>query len=96
MATIDNQLSAEQNREVYEWVDTFDLSKIKRHIGRDFADGVLMGEIMATFYPDYISLHSLLPKSSRKDRLENWEFLRRNLTRKNIQKDQLPAFRRGG
>ncbi len=91
MANIDNQLSAEQNREVYEWVDTFELSKIKRNIGRDFADGVLMGEIMSTFYPEHISLHSLIVKSSKKERFENWEFLRRKLMRKNLQEDKLPV-----
>ena len=87
MATFENQLSAEQNREIYEWVDTFELSKIKRHIGRDFADGAMLGEIMTTFYPDYIPLHSIQPKCSKKDRLENWEFLRRELKRENIPQD---------
>ena len=85
-------INDEQSREVYEWVDSFELSKIKRHIGRDFADGVLVGEIMSTFYPGMISLHSLLPKSSKKERLENWEFLRRKLTRKSFQKNQLPSL----
>ncbi len=92
MTDIDQPLTIEQSREVYEWVDGFELSKIKRHIARDFADASLVAEIMCTFYPGMISLHSVLPKSSKKDRLENWEFLRRDLIREDIQKNQLYSF----
>ena len=32
---------------LYSWIDEIPLSRAKRHIGRDFADGVLTAEVVA-------------------------------------------------
>ncbi len=50
-------LSDNEIKEVYEWVDEFELSKIKKNIGRDFCDGVLVAEILHEFYPEIVWLH---------------------------------------
>jgi hypothetical protein len=47
MAVEKYKLGEEELNTVYEWVDTFELSKPKRNISRDFSDGVLMAESFA-------------------------------------------------
>jgi hypothetical protein len=44
MAIEKYQLSEEDSDAVYEWVDSFELSRPKKNISRDFSDGVLMAE----------------------------------------------------
>ena len=73
-------------REVYEWVDTFNLSKVKRNIARDFSDAVLTLEILHHFYPDFALLNSIVAAHNRKDKITNWEFLRSFLIRKSAKK----------
>ena len=31
---------------IYEWVDSFNLSKAKKNISRDFSDGLLLAEML--------------------------------------------------
>lgn len=57
-------LSEEELNEIYNWVDTIPLSRPKKHIGRDFADGVLMAEIVAHFYPKLVEIHNYSPAHS--------------------------------
>ena len=80
-------LNEDEVREVYEWVDTFNLSKIKRNIARDFADGVLMLEVLKEYYPSNVCLNTIVQAHSRKDKVGNWDYLRSDLIRKNIQKN---------
>ena len=39
-------LNEDELNDIYNWVDTIPLSRPKKNIGRDFADGVLMAEIV--------------------------------------------------
>jgi hypothetical protein len=43
---------------VYNWVDEIPLSRPKRNISRDFADGVLMAEIVYHYFPKYVEIHN--------------------------------------
>ena len=72
----------EDIREVYEWVDTFNLSKVKRNIARDFSDGVLVFELMKPSYPDLVVLNTIVPAHNKKDKRSNWEYIRSILIRK--------------
>lgn len=60
----ENYLNEEELKEVYQWVDTFELSRIKRNINRDFADGVLIAEILNFYYPHLVELHNYSSVSS--------------------------------
>lgn len=73
--TSSNYLTEEELREIYEWVDTFDLSRIKRNINRDFSDGVLIAEILQTYHPKLVELHNYSACSSYKKKLDNWYLL---------------------
>ena len=78
------EFTQEDIREVYEWVDTFNLSKIKKNIARDFSDGVLVFEILKPFYPDYVLLNSIISTNNRNTKKTNWEFIRSCLRRKSF------------
>lgn len=54
----DHYLTEDELKEVYEWVDTFELSRIKRNINRDFSDGVLIAEILNFYFPNLVELHN--------------------------------------
>ena len=82
-------LNEDEVREVYEWVDTFNLSKIKRNIARDFADGVLLLEILKDYYPSNVCLNTIVQAHSKSDKTRNWDYLRSKLNREDLQKDQL-------
>lgn len=60
-------LNEEELNEIYNWVnfkyfygkvDTINLSRPKKHIARDFADGVLMAEVVHHFLPKLVELHN--------------------------------------
>lgn len=43
---------------IYNWVDEIPLSRPKRNISRDFADGVLMAEIVYHYFPKFVEIHN--------------------------------------
>ena len=75
-------LSEMDIREVYEWVDQFALSRVKKNISRDFADGVLMAEILKESHSDLVPLHSITAVNARAEKINNWLFLRKKVFHK--------------
>lgn len=51
-------LNEEELNAIYNWVDEISLSRPKKNITRDFADGVLMAEVVAHYYPRIVELHN--------------------------------------
>jgi hypothetical protein len=47
-------LTEEELNEIYQWVDEIPLSRPKKIITRDFADAVLMAEIINHYVPKII------------------------------------------
>jgi len=66
-------------QEIYEWIDKIPLSRPKKNINRDFADGVLMAEIVAHFYPKQVELHNYAPTSNLQQKQLNWQTLNRRV-----------------
>lgn len=60
---------------VYNWVDQFSLSRPKKSINRDFADGVLVAEIMAQCLKINVDIHNYIASSSAAQKLANWNTL---------------------
>jgi hypothetical protein len=83
-------LSEEELNSIYNWVDKIPLSRPKKNITRDFADGVLVAEIVAHFLPKYVELHNYSPANSATQKLYNWNTLNRKRNR-NI---DIPIFER--
>ncbi|CAF0738284.1 unnamed protein product [Brachionus calyciflorus] len=61
--------------DLYEWIDQIPLSRQKKRIERDFADGYCVGEIVKHFLPQLIDLHSLTPAHNLQQKLANWGLL---------------------
>jgi hypothetical protein len=51
-------ISEQELNKIYEWIDSIPLSRPKKQIERDFADGVLVAEIMHHYYPKMVHLHN--------------------------------------
>jgi len=72
------ELSEEELRLLYAWVDDIPLSRPKKNINRDFSDGVLMAEIVCHYFPKYVDLHNYSAASSTEEKLYNWSTLSRS------------------
>lgn len=71
-----NQLDENEMLEMYEWIDTFTLSKPKKIISRDFSDGVLYAELIKKNIPNIIQLVNYVPSSNyeqKKNKLGNFK-----------------------
>lgn len=80
---MDNSILTEQDLEdLYCWVDEVPLSRFKRNIARDFADGVLMAEIICHFRPRVVELHNYRPASNTQMKIYNWETLNKKVFKK--------------
>lgn len=69
------ELSDEKLEDLYEWIDKIPLSRQKKRIERDFADGYAVGEIIKHFLPSAIDLHMLTPAFNLQQKLANWGML---------------------
>ena len=72
-------LEEDELKDVYEWVDSFTLSKAKRNIARDFSDGVLVSEILKHYFPELVSLHSYIAYNNNDMKVDNWKLLNKRV-----------------
>lgn len=75
-------LDEEELQRIYTWVDDIPLSRPKKNITRDFSDGVMMAEVVATFFPKLVDLHNYVPASAKDKKKYNWETLNRKVLRR--------------
>merc|ERR1711971_618175 len=80
--TIMQQLSSEDLQEVYKWIDTIPLSRVKKNIARDFSDGVLISEVVHHFFPKLIELHNYSTTNSVAQKAYNWRTINQKVFRK--------------
>lgn len=67
---------------LYQWIDRVPLSRPKKNIGKDFSDGVLVGEIIKHYFPRLVDLHNYTPAAATKQKMENWFLLNRRVLRR--------------
>jgi len=67
---------------IYEWVDSFQLTKAKKNIARDFSDALLLAEMIKKYAPKLVDLHNYPECSSKKQKLINWETLNNKVLKK--------------
>lgn len=82
-------------QEVYQWVDTFPLSRPKRDIKRDFADAINMSEIVKFTFPRLIDLHNYSPSNSYAQKTYNWNTLNQKAFKKmgfQLTKDEIESL----
>eukprot|EP00762_Andalucia_godoyi_P002301 ANDGO_07474.mRNA.1 hypothetical protein len=75
-------LSPEELQSVYTWVDEIPLSRPKRNISRDFADGVLMAEVVHHFFPKIVELHNYSAANGVTQKSYNWNTLNQKVLRR--------------
>lgn len=68
-------LSEDQLDILYAWVDQIPLSRPKKNMARDFSDGVLMAEIIHSFYPKMIDPHNFYDANSVQSKIKQWKLL---------------------
>jgi CH-like domain in sperm protein len=79
---VNDELSDEQLKALYAWIDAIPLSRPKRNIARDFSDGVLFAEVVAAYFPHFVELHNYTPANSMKQKVYNFETLNTRVLRK--------------
>eukprot|EP00933_Yihiella_yeosuensis_P019477 TRINITY_DN15772_c0_g1_i2.p1 TRINITY_DN15772_c0_g1~~TRINITY_DN15772_c0_g1_i2.p1 ORF type:complete len:241 (+),score=62.94 TRINITY_DN15772_c0_g1_i2:118-840(+) len=74
--------SDEELQSLYNWVDEIPLSRPKRNISRDFADGVLFAEIVNHFFPRIVEMHNYSAANSNTQKMYNWNTLNAKVLKK--------------
>jgi hypothetical protein len=77
-----NDLTDEQLRALYAWIDAIPLSRPKRNITRDFSDGVLLAEVVAAYFPQLVELHNYTAANSVKQKIYNFETLNQRVLKR--------------
>jgi hypothetical protein len=68
-------VSPAEARELYSWVDSVNLSRQRRNVARDFADGVLVAELISQHHPQIVEIHNYSSASSFPQKMHNWNTL---------------------
>lgn len=77
-----SDLSDEQLRSIYAWIDAVPLSRPKRNIARDFSDGCMLAEVIAAYFPDMVELHNYSPANSLQQKIYNFETLNKRVLKR--------------
>ncbi|KAK9838150.1 hypothetical protein WJX81_004390 [Elliptochloris bilobata] len=67
---------------LYTWVDAIPLSRPKRAIARDFADGVLVAEVVHHYFPKLVELHNYSLAHGLAQKQYNWSTLNQRVFRR--------------
>ncbi|PRW60873.1 sperm flagellar [Chlorella sorokiniana] len=76
------ECTEEELQALYEWVDSVPLSRPKKNIARDFADGVLCAEIIHHYFPKLVELHNYSPAHNSVQKMYNWGTLNQKVFRR--------------
>ncbi|CAD8077543.1 unnamed protein product [Paramecium sonneborni] len=61
--------------QLYTWVDAVPFSRPKKNIATDFADGILMAEVVHHYLPKQVDLQNYSQANSFQSKLSNWNTL---------------------
>lgn len=76
------ELTEEQLRALFVWIDAIPLSRPKRNIARDFSDGVLVAEVIHAYFPNLIDVHNYITTNSVKQKIYNFETLNKKVLKR--------------
>ena len=68
--------------EIYKWVDSYNLSKTRKNINRDFSYGTCYAEIIKKNIPSIIQINNYIPTENHKQKIENWNLLNKKVLNK--------------
>ena len=69
------ELDDDEIQMVYEWIDEIPLSRPKRNITRDFADGAMLAEVIKHYHPRLVELHNYPLAHNTQQKTNNWNIL---------------------
>ncbi|KAI3381956.1 hypothetical protein SNEBB_008030 [Seison nebaliae] len=72
-------LTERQLEDLFHWIDNIPLSRPKRKVERDFADGVMTSEIIKHFFPNIVELHNYTPANNVQQKTTNWNVLNKKV-----------------
>ncbi|CAF4992339.1 unnamed protein product, partial [Rotaria sp. Silwood1] len=64
---------------LYMWIDQIPLSRPKKRIEKDFADGVMVAELIKYYFPSWVDLHNYAAANNTQQKLINWGLLNRKI-----------------
>lgn len=76
------ELSEDDLRSIYAWVDEIPLSRPRRSIARDFSDGCLLAEVVAHYFPHMVELHNYSQANSLQQKTYNLTTLNNRVLRR--------------
>lgn len=65
--------------DILAWLETIPLTRPVRNFATNFADGTLVAEIIAYFFPEYIDLDLFRTARNMSQRTKNWRLLNSNV-----------------
>jgi hypothetical protein len=77
-----NDLTDEQLRAIYAWIDAIPLSRPKKNMARDFSDGVMLAEVIAAYFPHLVEVHNYPATSNVRQKIYNYETLNAKVLKK--------------
>ena len=69
------ELDEDEIQAIYEWIDEIPLSRPKRNITRDFADGAMLAEVIKNYHPRLVELHNYPLAHNTQQKTNNWNIL---------------------
>lgn len=75
----DIDLDEQLLQDLYSWIDQIPLSRPKKRIERDFSDGVMVGELVKFYFPNWVELHNYAPANNTQQKMINWGLLNRKV-----------------
>lgn len=75
----DIELDDQLLQDLYSWIDQIPLSRPKKRIEKDFADGVMVAELIKYYFPTWVDLHNYPTANSTQQKLINWGLLNRKI-----------------
>ncbi|CAD7972241.1 unnamed protein product [Amoebophrya sp. A25] len=74
--------SEEEIQRIYNWMDDIQLSRPRKNISRDFADGLLCAEVLCQYFPRLVDLHNYSAANSYAQKMYNWNTMNKKVLKK--------------
>lgn len=70
------------SQEIMEWISKYTLTRSVKNIARDFADAVLLAEILKLEFPRLVELNNYPTTNRTAQKIENWKLLQSKVLKK--------------
>ncbi|CAF0727240.1 unnamed protein product [Adineta steineri] len=75
----DIELDDQLLQDLYAWIDQIPFSRPKKHIEKDFSDGVMVAELVKHYFPSWVDIHNYATANNTQQKLTNWGLLNRKV-----------------